>query len=183
MDREWLCSLSNQPQLPLGLDNVAEASHEVLPLAILLAFLQARRAAAKSSSSSTAGAASESDIGLRGVLRQLHLNCEMKHAWFGIRRRICGRTIMMKPRQTIPQQLNSSQVMFRFVCRLVLLSTFATFGTQGFKTGFAGLVALSGIFCAVTWAMRREAIFGPVLTHWDEAVAYAVIGRLVSAIA
>jgi hypothetical protein len=29
--------------------------------------------------------------------------------------------------------------------------------------------------------MRREAMFGPVLTHWDEAAAYAVIGRLASA--
>jgi hypothetical protein len=29
-------------------------------------------------------------------------------------------------------------------------------------------------------AMRREAMFGPVLTPWDEAAAYAVIGRRVS---
>jgi hypothetical protein len=45
-DGEWLCSLSRQPQLPLGLDEVAEASHEILPLAILIALLQARRSAA-----------------------------------------------------------------------------------------------------------------------------------------
>jgi hypothetical protein len=93
------------------------------------------------------------------------------------------RTIMAVPRPTIPQQLNSPQVIFRFVCRLVLLITFATFGTQGFKTAFAGLLALSAIFCAVVGAMRREAMFGPVLTHWDEAAAYAVIGLLVSALA
>jgi len=37
--------------------------------------------------------------------------------------------------------------------------------------------------CRCSWgAMRREAMFGPVLTHWDEAAAYAVIGRLVSAL-
>jgi hypothetical protein len=47
-DGEWLCSLSNQPGLPLGLDELAEASHEMLPLAILIAFLRARRAAAES---------------------------------------------------------------------------------------------------------------------------------------
>jgi hypothetical protein len=47
-DGEWLCSLSKQPQLPLGLDEVAEASHEVMPLAILIALLEARRAAASS---------------------------------------------------------------------------------------------------------------------------------------
>lgn len=45
-DGEWLCSLSRQPQLPPGLDEVAEASHEILPLAILIALLQARRSAA-----------------------------------------------------------------------------------------------------------------------------------------
>jgi hypothetical protein len=47
-DGEWLCSLSNEPRLPLGLDELAEASHEILPLAILIAFLQARQAAAES---------------------------------------------------------------------------------------------------------------------------------------
>src|SRR5262245_3317879 len=39
---EWLCTLSKQPQLPLGLDEVSEATHEVLPLAILIALLRAQ---------------------------------------------------------------------------------------------------------------------------------------------
>jgi hypothetical protein len=26
--------------------------------------------------------------------------------------------------------------------------------------------------------MRREAIFGPTLTHWDEAAVYAVAGHV-----
>ena len=47
-DGEWHCCLSRQPQLPLGLDEVAEASHEILSLAILVAFLEARRHAAAS---------------------------------------------------------------------------------------------------------------------------------------
>jgi hypothetical protein len=47
-DGEWLCTLSEQPRLPLGLDEVAEGSHEVMPLAILIALLEARRAAASS---------------------------------------------------------------------------------------------------------------------------------------
>jgi hypothetical protein len=47
-DSEWFCSLSRQPQLPLGLSDIAEASHEVLALAILIALLEARRAAAVS---------------------------------------------------------------------------------------------------------------------------------------
>jgi hypothetical protein len=45
-DGEWLCSLSKQPWLPLGLDEHVEASDEILPLAILIAFVEARRAAA-----------------------------------------------------------------------------------------------------------------------------------------
>jgi hypothetical protein len=47
-DGEWLCTLSKQPQLPLGLDEVIEATHESLPLAILIALLQARRTASAS---------------------------------------------------------------------------------------------------------------------------------------
>jgi hypothetical protein len=42
-DGEWHCCLSLQPNLPVGLDETAEASHEVLPLAMLGAFLDARQ--------------------------------------------------------------------------------------------------------------------------------------------
>jgi hypothetical protein len=42
-DGEWHCSLSRQPQLPIELDEVAEGSHEALALAVLIAFLNARR--------------------------------------------------------------------------------------------------------------------------------------------
>jgi hypothetical protein len=42
-DGEWHCSLSSQPQLPIELDEVAEGSHEALPLAALIALLHARR--------------------------------------------------------------------------------------------------------------------------------------------
>ena len=42
-DGEWLCSLSRQPNLPAALDDTADATHEVLPLAILSAFVEARR--------------------------------------------------------------------------------------------------------------------------------------------
>jgi hypothetical protein len=40
---EWLCSLSRQPNLPITFDDCAEASHEVLSLAMLRAFLEACR--------------------------------------------------------------------------------------------------------------------------------------------
>jgi len=41
-DGEWFCSLSQQPNLPLELDDSVDASHDVLALAILRAF-EARR--------------------------------------------------------------------------------------------------------------------------------------------
>jgi len=94
----------------------------------------------------------------------------------------CERTVMEEPRSTIPHQLGSSQVLVRFVFRLGLVSTFAVFGPEGFGTVFAALLALSAIFCAVVGALRREAIFGPVLTHWHEAAACAVLGHLVAAL-
>jgi len=40
---EWHCALSKQPALPAALDDTAEARHESLPLAILLAFIEALR--------------------------------------------------------------------------------------------------------------------------------------------
>jgi hypothetical protein len=40
---EWLCSLSNQPEIPLQHDVTAEARHESLPMAILIALLRAKR--------------------------------------------------------------------------------------------------------------------------------------------
>jgi hypothetical protein len=39
---EWLCSLSRYPNLPLTLDESVDASHEVLPLAILQALVEVR---------------------------------------------------------------------------------------------------------------------------------------------
>ena len=53
-DGEWLCSLSSQPRHPVDLYDVPESSHESLPLAILSAFLAARRATAASAARSTA---------------------------------------------------------------------------------------------------------------------------------
>ncbi len=40
-DGEWLCSLSRRPNLPIELDDLVEARHEKLPLAILRAFIEA----------------------------------------------------------------------------------------------------------------------------------------------
>jgi hypothetical protein len=40
---EWLCTLTRQPNMPADLDDSADAAHEILPLAILRAFVEARR--------------------------------------------------------------------------------------------------------------------------------------------
>jgi len=37
----WHCSLSQQPNMPLDFDDSASAEHEILPLAVFAAFLQA----------------------------------------------------------------------------------------------------------------------------------------------
>lgn len=42
-DGEWLCSLSCLPNLPMALDEPVEATHEILPLAVLRAFVEVRR--------------------------------------------------------------------------------------------------------------------------------------------
>ena len=44
-DGQWFCSLSKQPNLPVDLDETADANHEALALAILSAFVEARRMA------------------------------------------------------------------------------------------------------------------------------------------
>lgn len=45
-DGEWHCALSSQPSLPVELDDTVDASHHDMPLALLLAFVMARRSAA-----------------------------------------------------------------------------------------------------------------------------------------
>jgi len=40
---EWLCSLSRRPNAPVEFDDPADATHALMPLAILRAFLVARR--------------------------------------------------------------------------------------------------------------------------------------------
>jgi hypothetical protein len=42
------------------------------------------------------------------------------------------------------------------------------------------LLLLSITFCFVWGALRREPVFGPSLTNWDEAAAYACLATLAS---
>ncbi len=51
---EWFCSLSRQPNMPADFDDSADAAHQILPLAILRAFVEARRRS-KVAADSTSG--------------------------------------------------------------------------------------------------------------------------------
>jgi hypothetical protein len=50
-DGEWHCFLSKQPEFPVEFDDGEEAAHEILPLAILMAFIKARSEAAGAATS------------------------------------------------------------------------------------------------------------------------------------
>ena len=80
----------------------------------------------------------------------------------------------------IPRQLGSTYALTRFFLRILLLSVFATLGSQGFAKTFESLLVLAVFYCIFAAAVRQEAPFGPVLTHLDEAAAYAVIAWLAS---
>jgi hypothetical protein len=80
----------------------------------------------------------------------------------------------------IPRDLGSNYVLVRFLLRMVILSVFALLGSHGFGKTLESLLALAALYCVFASAIRREAPFGPVLTHVDEAAAYAVIARLAS---
>jgi hypothetical protein len=85
---------------------------------------------------------------------------------------------MAQPRPTSPGRIGTPHVLLRMVLRLIVFALAAPFGSLGFATTFVSLLCLSALFCAVAGAMRHEAIFGPVLTNWDEAAVYAFVGHL-----
>jgi hypothetical protein len=64
-DGEWFCSLSREPNLPLAFDDTADGTHEVAPLAILSAFVEARR---------TSGVACETNSSLMPRIRGISDN-------------------------------------------------------------------------------------------------------------
>jgi hypothetical protein len=77
-------------------------------------------------------------------------------------------------------QLRSVQVLTRFLLRMILLSALAGVGNLGFGKSLEGLLALTALYCVFVAAGRREQPFGPALTHFDEAAAYALIAGLAS---
>jgi hypothetical protein len=80
----------------------------------------------------------------------------------------------------VPRALASIQVVFRFFLRIVILIVLASLGTQGFAKTFETLLAFAVFYCIFVAAIRREMPFGQVLTHFDEAAAYAILARVAS---
>lgn len=88
---------------------------------------------------------------------------------------------MQKPyTPDISREIGTAQVIIRFLLRMVILCVFAALGRQGFGKTLASLLVLSALYCVFTAAIRREAPLAPVLTHFDEAAAYAALALLAS---
>jgi hypothetical protein len=74
---------------------------------------------------------------------------------------------------------NSRQVLARFGVRLLLLIVFSSLASVELTRSLAALLWMSIILCALVGLIRRETLFGPVLNHWDESVAFGALFALV----
>src|SRR5262249_969703 len=72
-DGEWHCSLSKHIELPVELDDAAEANHDSLPLSILSALVEARRHSLTTGEPAAVRAAGSSYAGICHLLRQFCL--------------------------------------------------------------------------------------------------------------
>ena len=79
----------------------------------------------------------------------------------------------------MPHMLSPARVIARFAVRVVLLAAFAAFGSVGFGRTLVVLLWMSIILCSLAGLVRREPLFGTVLNHWDEAVAFGALFALV----
>jgi len=71
-------------------------------------------------------------------------------------------------------------VLVRFGLRMIILLTFAAFGSIGFARSLVALLWMAATLSAVVGAIRREPPFDAVLNHWDETMAYAALCSLVA---
>ena len=72
----------------------------------------------------------------------------------------------------------SSRAALRFFVRLAILAALAATAHAGFRSALPGLLVAAGIFCALWAAILRERPFAPVLTHWDEAALFVMLGKM-----
>ena len=68
----------------------------------------------------------------------------------------------------------SAKFLTRFFLRLVILAVFAALGKQGFANTLQIILFFAIAYCIFAAVIRREQPFGPDLTHFDEAAAYAI---------
>ncbi|MGP0092444.1 MAG: hypothetical protein ACLPKB_21165 [Xanthobacteraceae bacterium] len=85
----------------------------------------------------------------------------------------------MQPIPTVPYDMITAQAVARFALRLALLSLFALLSPD-FARALASLLSLSAVYCGAVALVRGEDLVPPVLTHWDEAAAYAAIALLIA---
>ena len=76
----------------------------------------------------------------------------------------------------------SAYALTRFFLRLLIFGVFATLGHQEFGKTLGNMLILAFIYCIVAAAIRGEKPSAPVLTHFDEAAAYAAIAILAARI-
>lgn len=77
-----------------------------------------------------------------------------------------------------PAQIDTARVIFRFGIRVTIIVACSAFAQTSFADALA-LLFLIAIGPCFLWAtLRREPAFGPSLTNWDEAAAYACLAAL-----
>jgi hypothetical protein len=73
------------------------------------------------------------------------------------------------------RELSPYLVLIRFCMRIIILVTFAAFGTVGFGMSLAAMLAMAALLCTLVATIRRETMFSRAINHWDEALAYAAL--------
>lgn len=89
----------------------------------------------------------------------------------------------MQPTNLNSPRANSSRVLFRFGLRIIVLVSFASLGQNGYARALLALLLMSVAMCAAWAGARREPLFGPSLTNWDEAAAYGCLASLTAVVA
>ena len=89
----------------------------------------------------------------------------------------------MQPTNLNSPRASSSRVLFRFGLRIIVLVSFASLGQQGYARALLALLLMSVGMCAAWAVMRREPLFGPALSNWDEAAAYGCLASLTAMVA
>ena len=84
----------------------------------------------------------------------------------------------MSPNPTVNPHFVSARVLVRFGLRVAILSAAALLAGRGFADTLVSLLALASVCCGALAAGRGEPLLGPVLSHWDEAVAFALASRV-----